>query len=124
MAGCEVCHATTAKSERAGLPETVLCMSCHSTVRRDAPPIRRLAAFQQEARPIPWVRVYKLPDYVFFSHARHVGQGRLECAACHGPVARRDQLARERPIHMKSCVDCHKARSATIACNACHELGQ
>jgi hypothetical protein len=27
-------------------------------------------------------------------------------------------------MKMAACVDCHKSRSATIACTKCHELSQ
>jgi quinoprotein glucose dehydrogenase len=28
------------------------------------------------------------------------------------------------PLTMKACMDCHGAKRAALACNACHELGQ
>lgn len=123
MAACELCHPTAAKDERAGLPKVDLCMACHQTVRADRPAIQRLASFQKAPQLLAWVRVYKAPDYVFFHHGRHAG-AKIDCTACHGPVARRDVLKRERPIAMKFCVDCHRSRNASVACNLCHELGQ
>ena len=44
------------------------------------------------------------------------------CAACHGEVCKQDALAREVKLSMMFCVGCHKARKATVKCNACHTL--
>jgi hypothetical protein len=66
-------------------------------------------------REIPSRPVQKLPDFVFFSHARHVS-GKVECATCHA--------AFEVRYTMKACVDCHRQAKATLVCTACHELGQ
>jgi Cytochrome c7 and related cytochrome c len=74
------------------------------------------------SRVIPSRRVYKLPDFVIFSHARHVSK--LDCGDCHGDVNTQDALRIERPTTMKACVDCHKSHAATVVCTACHELTQ
>jgi hypothetical protein len=39
-------------------------------------------------------------------------------------VTAKDLVAKEVTLNMKFCVDCHKAKSATVDCNACHELNQ
>lgn len=71
----------------------------------------------------PSQRIYRLADYVFFSHARH-GAAKVDCARCHGPVYERAVLAKEVDHSMKACIDCHKQNKATVVCTACHELGQ
>ena len=69
-------------------------------------------------------KVYRLPDFVLFSHSRHK-DAKVECAACHGDVAVIGRVeAVFRATNMKACVDCHKSRNATVVCTACHELGQ
>ena len=123
VAACNLCHATAATAERAGIPSVSQCMLCHEGVKKDAHSIRRLATYHKEGKPVPWVRVYRLPDFVFFSHARHLG-AKIECAACHGPVEQREVLSQEVPATMKTCLDCHRSRDVSIACNLCHELGQ
>jgi hypothetical protein len=120
---CVDCHATVQHEERAGLPAAARCMHCHIDVRKDAPAIQRLARFAAEKKPIPWVRVYRLPDFVFFGHAKHVKAG-VECQVCHGSVAGRDVLQKEVSTSMRMCVDCHRSRKASIDCSRCHELGQ
>ena len=79
------------------LPPTALCMDCHKTLATERPSIRTLADFAASGKPIPWVRVYQLPDYVFWSHAAHL-KANVTCAECHGPVNERDVLARETNI--------------------------
>ncbi|HYM11766.1 MAG TPA: cytochrome c3 family protein [Bryobacterales bacterium] len=119
---CSVCHATAATGERAGMPSTSECMLCHNNLKKDSSPIRKLVEYDKEKKPVPWVRVYLLPDFVFFSHAKHAA-AKVECAACHGPVAQRSVLA-EIHVKMKTCIDCHRMRGASIECNLCHELAQ
>jgi len=118
-----VCHPTVATAERAGLPQAPQCMLCHEGIKRQSPVIRRLAAHSKENKPLPWVRLYRVPDFVFFSHASHLS-AKTACASCHGAVERRDVLAQEAPTNMKFCMDCHRRQGASLACNLCHELGQ
>lgn len=96
---------------------------CHEGLKQARSPVRQLVRYQKQNRTIPWARVYRLADYVFFSHARHA-KGQVECASCHGPVELRDRLVQEVSINMKSCMDCHRARNASNTCTVCHELGQ
>jgi hypothetical protein len=120
---CNMCHPNGAKAERAGLPSAAQCMACHTTVSKDSPQIRELATFHKDQKRISWARVYRLPDFVFFSHATHVN-GKVACADCHGPVEQRDTLAAEVVHNMKTCMACHSARGASNKCHVCHELGQ
>ena len=107
---CVDCHSTVAKDAGAGLPGAAKCAACHKAPHR-------------ASSPVQWVRVYKVPDFVMFSHARHVN-GNVQCADCHGSVPERDVLAKEVPTNMVSCMNCHASRGASNACNVCHELGQ
>jgi glucose dehydrogenase len=116
---CADCHTGAATTARAGFPSKSKCMACHVTVNKGAPSIRKL----REMTSVEWVRVYEVPDFVFFSHARHAN-AKIPCAECHGPVATRDVLAKEVSTGMLACLNCHRARGAPTACNICHELGQ
>jgi hypothetical protein len=120
---CALCHPNAGRAERAGLPSTGQCMACHDVIKRDSVLIQKLASFQKEAKPIPWVRIYRLPDFVFFSHGTHAN-AKVACAECHGPVPQRDALAAEIIQNMKNCMDCHRLRKARNDCHLCHELGQ
>jgi len=105
---CSFCHKTAEKQERAGFPDAVQCRSCH---------------VDMTDRAIPAERIYRVADFVNFSHAAHAA-GKVECQTCHGDVGRQDTLKVERPPTMTACVTCHKENKATLVCNACHELGQ
>jgi hypothetical protein len=92
------------------------------TVEAGSGPLQQLAAAHASGAPIPWKRVYRLPDYVFFSHETHVTEARRSaCETCHGPVAEMDVMQRVRDISMAACVDCHQQQQAPARCDTCHD---
>jgi hypothetical protein len=103
-----------------GFPASSYCMSCHQTVKKESPHIAKIAASEKENKPLPWVRVYKIPSYVFFSHRAHVETG-ATCQTCHGPVAQRDVIVKEVDISMGACMDCHRKNKASNDCKYCHD---
>ena len=59
--------------------------------------------------PIPWVKVHDVPDFVYFSHKRHVKAGVL-CQECHGEV--QDDMTvgrRVSELTMGWCLTCHES---------------
>jgi len=117
---CDSCHRNADPGEFMGLPAESLCMSCHQTVKTDSPHIEKVAAAARDKKPIPWVRVYQIPPYVYFSHRVHTAAG-TTCVTCHGPVRERDRITREVEHNMRSCMACHAATKARNDCMACHE---
>jgi hypothetical protein len=69
---CKECHMMPSPGEKATFPSTAKCMSCHTTIKKDSLPIQRLAEYDKNKEDIPWKRVYRIPEYVFFSHKVHV----------------------------------------------------
>jgi hypothetical protein len=120
---CLDCHAGADKKEQAGLPDVGQCMLCHQRIKSGSPAIERLAAMKEAGEKIKWVRVYEVPDFVFFSHASHV-KGRVECESCHGPVDQREVLVKEVSTNMTACMNCHASRDVPNHCHSCHSLGQ
>lgn len=120
-ARCIDCHSGATTQTRAGIPDSPQCMNCHRAVKRDSPQVAAIRRFSEQRVPIPWVRVYKTPDFVNFSHARHA---KFACAQCHGPVEQRDVLAKEVSTSMDACMSCHIEHKASTNCSVCHELGQ
>jgi Cytochrome c7 and related cytochrome c/Class III cytochrome C family len=118
---CLGCHAIAAPGDLAGLPAATFCMGCHETVKKDSPAIQSLKAFANDRKPIPWVRVYKLPGFVYFSHQVHYKKARIECAVCHGPVAERSMIAQEKSTAMVDCMKCHDQYKAPNGCELCHD---
>ena len=119
---CAFCHTEAAKGDLATLPPVDLCLDCHRFIKVDSVEVAKLVAWSDKGERIPWVPVYRVPDYVFFGHAPHVKAG-LECASCHGPVATRDVLMKEVSTSMTACLDCHRRTDAPRTCVACHQLG-
>ena len=117
---CKNCHEMPDPREMMGIPAASKCMSCHQSVKKDSQAIQKLASYAAQNRPVPWVRVYQIPSYVSFSHEAHL-EGGAVCETCHGPVAQRDQLWRETDITMGGCMNCHRARKASLDCGYCHE---
>jgi hypothetical protein len=117
---CAGCHPIREPGFQAGYPRESACMGCHSSIKSTSPHIRKLAAAAEAKQPIPWVKVYSVPDYVWFSHAAHVQDAKIDCAECHGPVAEREVIAKERPTNMHSCMQCHAKHGASNGCDFCH----
>ena len=120
---CADCHASPDPGELMTFPATAKCMSCHMLIAKDKPAIVQLAAHARAKSPVPWVRVYQIPSYVFFSHRVHMESG-AKCESCHGPVAEREVLAKEKDISMGACMTCHRQNKASLDCNYCHDARQ
>jgi len=113
---CQYCHTQARRSASAGVPSVEKCVGCHNEVAADKPQIRKLLNYWNNKEPIPWVKVHDLPDFVHFTHKRHVAAG-IECQTCHGPVETMDRVRVKRttdehpmeaPLKMGVCLDCHK----------------
>lgn len=119
---CAACHSMPEPGQAATLPPTATCMTCHARVKADSPAIQKLATAHAAGEAIPWTRVYKVPDFVFFSHKVHTtGAAAAGCDVCHGPVSDMDVMQRVRDISMPACMDCHQQKQASVRCDACHE---
>jgi hypothetical protein len=117
---CRTCHVNPEPGKLMTLPPAAVCMTCHQALAADRPAIRKLAGFAASGASIPWVRVYKLPDYVFWKHATHLRPD-ITCADCHGPVAERDVITQETNIvTMAGCMTCHDKRQVLTDCGDCH----
>jgi hypothetical protein len=104
---CRYCHTGVETNRVAGLPPTSTCMTCHSPVWTNAALLAPVRESLASGRPIAWVRVNNLPDYVYFDHSVHIAKG-VGCVECHGQV---DQMALTRqvaPLTMGFCIDCHR----------------
>lgn len=104
---CQYCHTGVETSRNAGIPAVAVCMNCHSVSAVDSPGVAQLRILYEQNRPIVWKRVHRLPDFVYFSHSPHVQAG-VDCAVCHGDVAKMDVVRQTHPLTMQSCLDCHR----------------
>jgi hypothetical protein len=105
---CRYCHTSVEVSHTAGIPSTATCMGCHAQVDSDSPDLELMRASQEEGKPLTWIRVHDLADYVYFNHAIHVKQG-VGCETCHGRVDRMPAVAKMKTLQMDWCLDCHRA---------------
>ena len=83
----------------------------------------------RQQRPIEWVKVHSLPDFVAFDHRPHVVAG-VACQRCHGPIESMDRVRQFENLTMGWCVDCHRESAGTrlagrpvnpsLDCVTCH----
>jgi len=142
---CQYCHADARRSEYAGLPSVERCLGCHKVIgAQDNPEIAKIRGFAERGQPIPWVRIFKVPEFTHFPHKPHI-RAALPCQGCHGPIEQMrvvgartgprllDDLTRlvglkpaPPPLSMGWCVECHRTQNATrgtqapLDCVACH----
>jgi len=73
-----------------------------------------------QKQEIPWVKVHDLPDFVHFTHKRHVKAG-IECQECHGEVQEDMTVGRRvNELTMGWCLTCHESHPS-IQENYCTE---
>jgi hypothetical protein len=119
---CDSCHQLSPDGKQMRIPQVAQCMACHQAIAKDKPAIQKLARLQKAGGSAAWVRVYRLPDFVFFSHQKHL-TAKVDCAVCHGMVQKMDSMRQVKDISMMSCVNCHNLRKATVSCGQCHNIG-
>src|SRR6478672_11908202 len=100
---CLYCHNSANKSQDVGMPAVNTCMGCHTIILAQRPEIPKLAKYSAEKRPIPWVRIHKVPEYVHFPH---VNAG-VTCQTCHGQVQKMAQVYQYASLNMGWCINCH-----------------
>ena len=104
---CRYCHTSVEESYFANIPPTKTCMNCHSQIWADAPILEPVRASFRDNTPLRWTRVHDLPDFVYFPHSIHVGQG-VGCATCHGRVDQMPLVYQASSLQMSWCLDCHR----------------
>lgn len=105
---CRYCHTSVEHSNFAGIPPTETCMTCHSQLLTDAPMLQPVHDSWKSGNPIEWTRIYDLPDFVYFDHSIHIAKG-VGCTTCHGQIETMPLTLKAETLHMKWCLECHKA---------------
>ena len=82
-------------------------MNCHNYIKKNSFRLRELINSYKTNKPIHWVRVHKLPEYVYFDHQAHILKG-VSCKACHGEINKMTRVHQSKPLSMSWCLDCHK----------------
>jgi hypothetical protein len=104
---CRYCHTSVEKSPFAGIPPTKTCMNCHSQIWATAPILEPVRASFRDDRPLRWIRVHDLPDFVYFNHSVHVKKG-MGCETCHGRIDEMPLTLQQNTLQMAWCLDCHR----------------
>ena len=127
---CLYCHFAANKAPDPGMPAMSTCMGCHTVIGPNRPGGRRseaiakLTQYWNEKKPVPWVRIHKVPDYVQFPHMRHVTAG-VTCQACHGEIQDMPRVYQYASLNMGWCIRCHLGQvrpewKARYDCSNCH----
>jgi formate-dependent nitrite reductase cytochrome c552 subunit len=110
---CRYCHNAVEKAWYSNVPATSVCMNCHSQVLKDDARLALVRDSYATGKPIPWIQIHKLPDYVYFNHSVHVNRG-VSCVECHGRIDQMDEVYHAKPFSMSFCLNCHRAPASHL----------
>ena len=103
-------------------------MNCHSDGKvpvegrsaKGTKDLKYLRDHYIKGEEVPWIKVHDLPDFVYFSHKRHVKSG-VACQECHGEIQADHTVARRvGELTMGWCLNCHESHPS-IDENYCGE---
>mgnify|MGYP001548973333 CR=1 FL=1 len=131
---CLYCHGGAQDSKHATIPAVNVCMNCHMAVKEyTGEPILRddgttvnandeikklysyagwnpdTKKYDKPGKPIEWVQIHNLPDFVYFNHSQHVKVGQIACQTCHGEIQNMVQVKQFAELSMGWCVNCHRS---------------
>ena len=110
---CRYCHDDVEKSWYSNVPASGTCMNCHNQVLKDDLRLAQVRDSAATGKPIPWVQVHRVPDYVYFNHSVHVNRG-ISCVECHGSINKMEEVYHAQPLSMTFCLDCHRDPAAKL----------
>jgi len=134
---CVYCHNSAEKGKAAGIPSVNICMNCHMGVQSgtktgteeiakiydaigwDADKLQYIEGYEQ--KPIEWVRIHNLQDFVYFNHSQHVVVGKQQCQTCHGPIEEMDEVYQYSELTMGWCVNCHRETNVSMNDNGYYD---
>jgi mono/diheme cytochrome c family protein len=142
---CQYCHSSAKHSKHSGIPSVNVCMNCHMAIAEVAEgteiewngqvygkerldgeiaKVYDAAGWDPEAmeysgkeKPVKWIRIHNLPDFVYYNHAQHVKVAGLKCQQCHGPVQEMDEMYQYSPLTMGWCINCHRETNVDLKGN-------
>lgn len=146
---CQLCHSSAKYGKVSEIPSMNVCMNCHRTISeyngKYMEPGKDKAFYDGEiqkiyaatgwdpasqqytgkTRPVEWVRIHNMPDFVYFDHSQHVVAGEqaiisshnkknpeakidVVCKACHGQVDTMNVVQMANDFTMGWCIECHR----------------
>ncbi len=144
---CKYCHSAARVSKNAGIPSLNVCMNCHKNISefqgdKDSTYVEYTKEFYTaeiqklydavgwdkntqkytgKQKPVKWVRIHNLQDFVYFNHSQHVSVAGVECQTCHGPVQTFEIMKQHSPLTMGWCVNCHRETNVKVEGNAYYD---
>jgi len=129
---CMYCHTYARRSKVAGIPPTSKCMGCHKIIATDKERIQKLTQYWEKKLSPKWKKVTDVPDFVHFSHEKHLREFVFNadypvkkvaevCGVCHGDVGSMTVAKKKRPLNMGFCRRCHEANEGPGDCWKCHK---
>ncbi len=143
---CKYCHSSARKSKHSGIPSLNVCMNCHKNIAEYngeedlangytkefyTKEIAKLyeavgwddadQSYTGEEKPVKWIQIHNLPDFVYFNHSQHVNVAGVECQTCHGPVEEMEIMYQHSPLTMGWCIDCHRETNVDLENNDYYE---
>jgi hypothetical protein len=124
---CLYCHPGALRGPSPGLPTEQKCWGCHQQITVRNSEVNKLIDYVKANKPIQWVPVAIVPDFVYFSHRPHIAGG-LNCEDCHGEISQMT-VAVPQKMNMGWCLACHRSRFANdpvrltklTDCENCHK---
>ncbi len=126
---CLYCHPGSLRGPVSGLPATAKCWACHQQIAKTQTSelLKPLIESVRTGKPVKWVPVAQVPDFVQFNHRPHIAAG-LNCENCHGDVSKMTVYENPQVINMGWCINCHKLRAGNdlekrtklTDCGTCH----
>ena len=144
---CKYCHSSARDSKHAGIPSLNVCMNCHKNIAefvgsKDSTYVeyskdfytaeiqklydavgwdKTTQKYTGKTKPVKWVRIHNLPDFVYFNHSQHVTVAGIECQKCHGPVETYEIQKQFAPLTMGWCINCHRETEVKMQGNAYYD---
>jgi hypothetical protein len=89
-----------------GLPTQNKCWGCHQQIAKTLTSERLavLVEFVENNKPIEWVPVAQVPDFVHFNHRPHIAAG-LNCENCHGDMSNVEIAENPQVMNMGWCLN-------------------
>jgi mono/diheme cytochrome c family protein len=141
---CKYCHSSARVSKHSGIPSLNICMNCHMNINEynGETSAKYSKAFYDneiqkiyeatgwdpavqdyvnEQKPVKWVRIHNLPDFVYFNHSQHVMVAGVDCQTCHGEIEEMEIVEQHSPLTMGWCINCHRETDVKVKGNAYYD---
>jgi Cytochrome c7 and related cytochrome c len=126
---CLYCHPGAARGPAAGIPSQAKCWACHQQmeITQTSKLLKPLRDAVLSGKPLQWVPVVQVPDFVQFNHRAHIAGGQ-NCENCHGDMTKVTVAENPQIFNMGFCLNCHKKIGAEdhaklvklTDCGTCH----